>query len=572
MLIPKKPLLIFPALLLARTVMAQPALTVNDFQCFVNKYVVADPYANCDGSTAAPVLTANDFQCFLNKFAAGDLWADCDQSGAPPVGWTDLGVAELKFYVSPTGSDSNPGTQAAPFRTVNRGYQSLRDGHRDWLLLAAGGVWSETLSLNKSANSMTDYQVITSYGTGPRPRINGIFASGGVIRRGVAITELELVGSGQQNGIAILESWGHILLEGLIVRGYHVNIAIQETGPGRLPDIKIRRCLIADAFDASGAHSEGIFMGSCDNWLIEECAFVDNGWLNQSGPSGDGFSHSIYIHQTCGSGTIRGIVSARPGSHGGQQRPGGLAEWNAFFECPIAFYQGQSDSGVTAPVNVCQNSIAIDSRDLANGNLRGQGFVLDAAPVSNTVYRNICAHQAKGTGNVTAFDLTLNTATVQQNLVFDWTYNGACWGTAFQWEGGVGAVNFFGNWAIQPNHGMCVRNSRAGISYHDNTYYTTNGHGCQGYGSFSEGVTGGDDWAWWRPRAVESGSVFQASPTTFDFTPRAFLVAHGVAPGTNPLDTYLQKVRAAYATKSSFDRTYTGYGYNEWAHGVAGWK
>ena len=28
-------------------------------------------YANCDGSTANPSLTANDFQCFLNKFAAG---------------------------------------------------------------------------------------------------------------------------------------------------------------------------------------------------------------------------------------------------------------------------------------------------------------------------------------------------------------------------------------------------------------------------------------------------------------------------------------------------------------------
>ena len=50
---------------------ATPALTANDFQCFINKYAANDPYANCDGSTAIPALTANDFQCFINKYAAG---------------------------------------------------------------------------------------------------------------------------------------------------------------------------------------------------------------------------------------------------------------------------------------------------------------------------------------------------------------------------------------------------------------------------------------------------------------------------------------------------------------------
>jgi hypothetical protein len=47
---------------------ATPLLTANDFQCFLNKFAAADPYANCDGVGG---LTANDFQCFLNRFAAG---------------------------------------------------------------------------------------------------------------------------------------------------------------------------------------------------------------------------------------------------------------------------------------------------------------------------------------------------------------------------------------------------------------------------------------------------------------------------------------------------------------------
>ncbi len=48
-----------------------PALTANDFQCFLNSFASKSVYANCDGSTGTPPLTANDFQCFLNKFAMG---------------------------------------------------------------------------------------------------------------------------------------------------------------------------------------------------------------------------------------------------------------------------------------------------------------------------------------------------------------------------------------------------------------------------------------------------------------------------------------------------------------------
>ena len=48
-----------------------PALTANDFQCFINAYAAGTAYANCDGSTGTPALTANDFQCFINKYAGG---------------------------------------------------------------------------------------------------------------------------------------------------------------------------------------------------------------------------------------------------------------------------------------------------------------------------------------------------------------------------------------------------------------------------------------------------------------------------------------------------------------------
>jgi hypothetical protein len=49
----------------------QPALTANDFSCFLNQFAASDPYANCDGSTGTPTQTANDFLCFINAYAAG---------------------------------------------------------------------------------------------------------------------------------------------------------------------------------------------------------------------------------------------------------------------------------------------------------------------------------------------------------------------------------------------------------------------------------------------------------------------------------------------------------------------
>ncbi len=48
-----------------------PVLNVNDFSCFLNKFVSGDSYANCDGSTAPPVLNINDFVCYLNLFTVG---------------------------------------------------------------------------------------------------------------------------------------------------------------------------------------------------------------------------------------------------------------------------------------------------------------------------------------------------------------------------------------------------------------------------------------------------------------------------------------------------------------------
>jgi trimeric autotransporter adhesin len=50
---------------------SSPALAVSDFGCFIQRFLTADPYANCDQSTAPPVVNLADFTCFLQKYAAG---------------------------------------------------------------------------------------------------------------------------------------------------------------------------------------------------------------------------------------------------------------------------------------------------------------------------------------------------------------------------------------------------------------------------------------------------------------------------------------------------------------------
>jgi len=47
---------------------AAPRLNVADFTCFLRKFAVRDPYANCNQD---PVIDAADFSCYLQKFAAG---------------------------------------------------------------------------------------------------------------------------------------------------------------------------------------------------------------------------------------------------------------------------------------------------------------------------------------------------------------------------------------------------------------------------------------------------------------------------------------------------------------------
>src|SRR4029077_14196390 len=71
-----------------------------------------------------------------------------------------FGQPNSAYYVSTTGSDSNPGTQAAPWRTVQHAADTARAG---CTVNVRGGVYEELVSINASGNASDGYVTFRSY-------------------------------------------------------------------------------------------------------------------------------------------------------------------------------------------------------------------------------------------------------------------------------------------------------------------------------------------------------------------------------------------------------------------------
>jgi hypothetical protein len=77
----------------------RPYLIPGDLSNYVDNISItggASCYANCDNSTTPPALNVQDFSCFLNRFASGDTWANCDEGTVPPV----LNVQDFSCFLN----------------------------------------------------------------------------------------------------------------------------------------------------------------------------------------------------------------------------------------------------------------------------------------------------------------------------------------------------------------------------------------------------------------------------------------------------------------------------------------
>jgi hypothetical protein len=71
-----------------------------------------------------------------------------------------FGQSNSSFYVSNTGADSNPGTQRAPWRTIQHAADTVRAGST---VNVRGGIYEERVSIKTSGNATDGYITFRSY-------------------------------------------------------------------------------------------------------------------------------------------------------------------------------------------------------------------------------------------------------------------------------------------------------------------------------------------------------------------------------------------------------------------------
>ena len=128
-----------------------------------------------------------------------------------------FGQPNSSFYVSTTGSDSNPGTQTAPWRTVQHAADTARAGST---VNVRGGVYEELVSINASGNASDGYITFRSY---PGE---------------TAILDAEHFTPAGRSGILTIHNQSYVRIEGFEIRNFRTAehrltpLGISVTGAG----------------------------------------------------------------------------------------------------------------------------------------------------------------------------------------------------------------------------------------------------------------------------------------------------------------------------------------------------
>ena len=112
-------------------------------------------------------------------------------------------VSAVTNYVAITGSDTNPGTFASPWRTIQKAASTLAPGDT---ALVRGGIYSERVTVNVSGSAAGGRVVFQNY-PGEQPVIDGT---------GLVVPTAD-------NGLFLLTDRSHLTIQGFELRNYAVN-------------------------------------------------------------------------------------------------------------------------------------------------------------------------------------------------------------------------------------------------------------------------------------------------------------------------------------------------------------
>ena len=331
------------------------------------------------------------------------------------VAFNDVGTR--KVYVSATGVDANPGTQAQPKKTIAAGVAALRSGKPDWLLFKKGDVWTDEnfSSFAKAGPSSAQPMLISSYGTGARPMFRIATRSGSGFDTfagnpdNLAIVGLEFYAY-QRNpadpgyiaatnniyvaGIRWLALFNWLLIEDMKISFFSNNVTVQNNVIAN-QNLFLRRCVITDSYlIKTVGHSIGCYVDYLLNPVFEECVFDHNGW-NENIPGMDTdhvFNRNLYIQFTCAPATVKRNIFGNSASSGMQLRSGGTMQdnfltWN-FYGFDVGHHTG-SEGAPQITTALVQRNVSVDNRN--NRGISVQNAATSGVVVSNNIFRGMSA-------------------------------------------------------------------------------------------------------------------------------------------------------------------------------------
>jgi len=285
-------------------------------------------------------------------------------------------------HVSVAGDDGNPGTKAAPLRTVAAGIKKLRDGDR--LLLRRGDTWRDWFGVWTRSDI-----VITAYGEGPRPKLDpgdrhGMDAmadtAGNVALVGIALVAESRSPDANPAGIRWLAG-DNLLIEDCLIEGFATNVIVMSCKNVTIRDSVIRNAYpVPDRRNGVAPHSQGIYAGGVIGLTIERNVIDRNGWRpGDQGGEPTWFNHDIYVSAGSADIVIRNNVISRACGFGIKCMVAATIEDNLLYRCPLGFSVGyrRQPVGEYQPAFI-RNNVLLESPDIQRRKggpiMRGNGL------------------------------------------------------------------------------------------------------------------------------------------------------------------------------------------------------
>ncbi len=325
--------------------------------------------------------------CGLGTLSVTTAPVYADDDGSFWTQFVPSADTRLIFVSSEEGNDNNSGLNPnAPVKTLARGYELLRDGYPDWMLLKRGDVWYESFpDWNKDGRSSDEYLVVGAYGNdSSRPQIRpkgdeialhvfGTEKLSNIAFVGLHIEPVSRTNGQNAPGIRWLRECENILFEDLMVAGFKDNILLQAyPSSNNLENLRINGCVIVDSWSTAG-HSQGLFAQSVNGLTIENSVFDSNGFNEDRGIAPTKFNHNAYIQSNCENVVVLNNMFANASGSGIQLRSGGILHDNLFLNNPSSYIIG-------SPAAFTMNT-AVEGHVSRNVAMYGRG-ITDSLPLA----------------------------------------------------------------------------------------------------------------------------------------------------------------------------------------------